>query len=475
MGRAASKLKPAAPGFLRRLGVVGMDAVEPVIVAALLTEAPLLLIGPHGVGKSWMLTRLAAVLQLPFRHYNASLLNYDDLVGYPLPNSRGELDYVKTPASIWGAAAVFIDEIARCRPEVQNKLFSIIHEKCIQGMALQGLRYRWSAMNPPATDDEANGYTGCEPLDAALADRFAFVVAIPDWTALSAPEKEALIRTESGRPPAELGPELRNRIGAGRDLARVLRQQHSEAVARYVRVVYSLLAQGNIHLSPRRAVMVFENVLAVHAARSLECPEAKFGDSALLALTHSLPHRATGETVSAAKVVAAHKEAWPASQVVDSPMLAVLAESDPLRRSMAAIRLRKLRKAEFSSIVADSVAALPPGGRHALAFELFEGGAAGRLVASVAEQCSRLYALVASPQNVHDQVHAGSTRHRVWQRIVDRLSRLKRTDPESPRITNLLCGLFTSNELASEREVDDAIEQWRAARVSLNGAGGEAA
>ena len=192
MGRAASKLKPAAPGFLRRLGVVGMDAVEPVIVAALVTEAPLLLIGPHGVGKSWMLTRLAVALGLPFRHYNASLLNYDDLVGYPLPNSRGELDYVKTPASIWGAAAVFIDEIARCRPEVQNKLFSIIHEKCIQGMALQGLRYRWSAMNPPATDDEANGYTGCEPLDAALADRFAFVVAIPDWTALSAPVQIAL-------------------------------------------------------------------------------------------------------------------------------------------------------------------------------------------------------------------------------------------------------------------------------------------
>src|SRR3954468_7514714 len=99
------------PGLLRQLGMIGMDAIEPVIMAALITEAPLLLIGPHGVGKSWLLTRLAATLGLEFRHYNASLLSFDDLVGYPLPNGNGMLEYVQTPASIWGARAVFIDEI----------------------------------------------------------------------------------------------------------------------------------------------------------------------------------------------------------------------------------------------------------------------------------------------------------------------------------------------------------------------------
>jgi MoxR-like ATPase len=33
---------------------------------------------------------------------------------------------------------VFIDEISRCRPEVQNKLFSLIHERCVQGLPLRG-------------------------------------------------------------------------------------------------------------------------------------------------------------------------------------------------------------------------------------------------------------------------------------------------------------------------------------------------
>jgi hypothetical protein len=34
-------------------------------------------------------------------------------------------------------------------------------------------------MNPPTTDDDDNGYSGSEPLDAALADRFAFIRDFP--------------------------------------------------------------------------------------------------------------------------------------------------------------------------------------------------------------------------------------------------------------------------------------------------------
>ena len=155
-----------------------MAPIEPVVLAALITAEPLLLIGPHGTGKSYLLNRLAAALRLQHRHYNASLLNFDDLVGYPLPNSSGGLDYIQTPASIWGAQSVFIDEISRCRPEVQNKLFSIIHGRCVQGLPLHGLVYRWSAMNPPGGDDDSP-YAGSEPLDRALADRFAFILDIP--------------------------------------------------------------------------------------------------------------------------------------------------------------------------------------------------------------------------------------------------------------------------------------------------------
>ncbi|PYU91198.1 MAG: hypothetical protein DMG08_15890, partial [Acidobacteria bacterium] len=122
-GNMAAKRISKPESLLAALGIIGMEPIEPVILGALIGGEPLLLVGPHGTGKSYLLTRISAALGLELRHYNASLLNYDDLVGYPLPNGRGGLEFIQTPASIWGANAVFIDEISRCRPDLQNKLF----------------------------------------------------------------------------------------------------------------------------------------------------------------------------------------------------------------------------------------------------------------------------------------------------------------------------------------------------------------
>ncbi len=195
---------PAGVQVLRGLGIEGLGTLEPVLLAALVTAEPLLLIGAHGTGKSLLLTRIAEALGLSVRHYNASLLNFDDLIGFPLPAQDGTLQYVRTPASIWGAGAVIFDEISRCRPDIQNKLFPIIHERRAQGLLLESLRYRLAAMNPPSTDDSDSGYLGCEPLDPALADRFAYVVRMPDWEALSAVEQLRGIRAESQPVPAAM-------------------------------------------------------------------------------------------------------------------------------------------------------------------------------------------------------------------------------------------------------------------------------
>src|SRR5215469_17604308 len=180
--------------LLDSIGVVGMAPIESVVLAALITAEPLLLIGPHGTGKSFLLNRISASMGLSCRHYNASLLNFDDLVGYPLPNGRGQLEYVRTPSAIWGAQTVFLDEISRCRPDMQNKLFPIIQEKKVQGIELKDLVYRWAAMNPPRNDEDLNeAYVGSEPLDAALADRFAFVAEVPGWEQLSEDEQGLVI------------------------------------------------------------------------------------------------------------------------------------------------------------------------------------------------------------------------------------------------------------------------------------------
>jgi MoxR-like ATPase len=125
----AGSVDTPVPDPFGALGLHGLSRLAPVLLAALVTGEPLLLIGPHGTAKTLLLTRIAVALGLSCRHYNASLLNFDDLVGFPLPDGDKGLRYVTTPSAIWGAGAVIFDEISRCRPDIQNKLFPIIHER----------------------------------------------------------------------------------------------------------------------------------------------------------------------------------------------------------------------------------------------------------------------------------------------------------------------------------------------------------
>ena len=469
---------PAAadePGMMSRLGIVGMTPIEPVLIAALVTAEPLLLIGPHGTGKSYLLNRVAAALGLEARHYNASLLNFDDLVGYPLPGADGALEYVRTPASIWDARAVFFDEISRCRIDLQNKLFPIIHERRVQGILLDRLVYRWSAMNPPcrdgaddgADDDDASDYRGSVPLDPALADRFAFVVEVPRWTEFTERQQERVILAVDDAVDPAVGAALRGTLGSARTLRDLVRAEMDQRLAAYVRMVTALLREAGADCSARRAGMILRNIGAVHAVRLVATPDADPGDSAYLALRHSLPHAACGGKVDSVKLLAAHREAWRiTARDADDPLRFVMGERDPVRRVLRASRIRGLAPADFSGIVADAIAELPVGGRHALAATLFETGAAGNLVAAIAEQCAELYAVAASPQEHHDRVLASSTRHTVWQRVVRVLAALPKDDPETELTTNLLVGLFGADAFATETDVDRACGEWRRVRAA---------
>jgi len=292
-----------------------MERIEPVILAALVSGDPLLLIGPHGTGKSYLLNRISQALDLKWRHYNASLLNYDDLVGYPLPRDNGELQYVQTPASIWGAQIAFIDEISRCRPDMQNKLFPIIHERRVQGILLDDLIYRWSAMNPPANDadgatDDVASYIGSEPLDPALADRFAFIVEVPTWDQLNQRQQDAVILCRGEPVDRPTATAFRAFLDTARPLFESIRRQYEVPLASYVRNLAKLLGKVNLGISPRRATLLLRNIIAVHAARAAGNEEADLKGSAFLAISHSLPQRAGGSLISPVSLLGAHNEAW---------------------------------------------------------------------------------------------------------------------------------------------------------------------
>jgi MoxR-like ATPase len=308
-------LTPSPEGYLTRLGAYGFSEQEPLILAALVTGDPLLLIGRSGTGKTFLLNSISEVLGLEHRHYNASLISFDDLVGFPYPNDeKTGVQFLQTPATVWGAESVLIDEISRCKPEHQNRLFSLVHERKLQGLQLESLRYRWAAMNP-CTADHLNGfdsYSGSEPLDAALADRFAIIVEVGDWDALSSgdrrrvadPSGEGAIADDGGLLAAHLQ-------GWQAGFAEALRSTPAHVID-YVTLAVTALRSAGVRISPRRARLIARTLVAARlvaghsAARDLNAARRLF----LSVLRGSLPHRAWGESISDDAVLAAHELAW---------------------------------------------------------------------------------------------------------------------------------------------------------------------
>ncbi len=284
---------PSTSLICSALGIVGWEELEPCILAALATERTLLLIGRHGSAKSVMLERLAACLNLEFRSYNASLINFDDLVGIPIPNSdRTQLDYISNRTSIWKAQVVFFDEINRCRPDLQNKLFPIIYERRIQGENLENLRYRWAAMNPIVDDAESEDYLGTIPLDPALADRFTYILEVPSWKQLTQTQREEMLKYSlmsdqiPTLPLAELIDETRCEIVRQREMLK-------DVAVSYASAFMDLFANSIRPLSSRRAIIICQTLAEIHAARLVISRHLEPDESITLEDTTALQARCT--------------------------------------------------------------------------------------------------------------------------------------------------------------------------------------
>lgn len=453
---------PAA-GFLRRLGVFGFDQLEPVILAALVTGEPILLVGLHGTAKSMLLLRLAEALGLESRHYNASLLNYDDLVGYPLPDKNGELRFVETPASIWPAEVVFLDEISRCRVDMQNRLFPILHERKVQGIPLSQLRYCWAAMNPPAdiSDPDEDAYLGSERLDHALADRFSFLVTSPSWGDLSEADREAVTRCKNEPVPEHLGQELREIVERAKTCRSQIEVEYGDRIVAYVCAVVGLLAQASIPLSPRRAGMLHRNIVATLAAeRVLRRGKLDVSGALLLAVDSSLPQRAGGLPSGVLQVVTSHRQALPLMRgQLDVLRTRLLTEASPVRRVLFAMACPALPPVEFSAIVADGLAGVPDGGRHAIACHLFERGQADRLLAAVAEQVASYYSQAAVGQTAYAKVRIPASCP-VWSAMGILFGQLPKRQRTARLLRNVLIALYESAQIKRADEVGEVWTSW---------------
>ncbi len=427
-------------GITGALGIRGWAHLDPVLLAALATESPLLLVGPHGTAKSLLIERVAGALGMSMRHYNASLLNYDDLVGIPMPeegNSR--LRFIATPGAIWDAEFVFFDEISRCRPDLQNKMFPIVHEKRIVGIHLDRLRHRWAAMNPPSPDDpdkQDSGtefYLGAEPLDPALADRFQFIIPVPNWKELGRADRRQIVMLDGGESDrADVSDKLAGEAMRAFPLAELvahtaallqhLETDYGEWLADYIVYAVDLLEQAKLPQSPRRARMLARSVVAVHAARLvLEGADVELEDSAELALIYGLPQTASEVPPGQATIVAAHKQAWEiASLIEDDNWRQVLEEFDPARRILLADEL-EFADEDLSRLITQSLSSTGSEARLvALATALFLSFRSRRdLTPAAWEPLARLAGQVLEPRQQNVTAQNNSADMNVWNEIQD--------------------------------------------------------
>ena len=465
-GREPERDAPPPAGYLRALNIFGLDHLEPVLLAALTDEQPLLLIGAHGTAKSALLNRIAAALALEHRHYNASLISFDDLLGYPIPNAeRTGLTYLRTDGDLWNAESVFLDEISRCRPEVQNKLFAIVHEKRVQGLPLTRLRFRWAAMNPPATEswDPANDgddtYAGSLPLDVALADRFPYVLAVPQLRDLPRDDRLALITTGGDDPTPEATRALVQVIGATR--AALTDRDHALETwaAEYVEALIEPLREAGFAISGRRAGYLCRNIRSIRAAADSAGSVRDASDCAFLALKWGLPQRAQGKAIDEAKLIAIHEAALQlAGELASSPWHQLRRIADPVQRLAQAMAFPAgtIGKIALSALLTDVWAGLSVPQRYILARHLFP-----RLTKEAVVNLPALE-LVAEPvQKVWDFCHqeqfaSDATRPQVdqWNALLARVTVLERKGANGAELANVLLAL---RFIASETFDPDAL------------------
>lgn len=361
---------------LAALGVYGFDPVEPLILAALVTEDPLLLIGPSGTGKTYLLNTLSEALGLEHRHYNASLISFDDLVGFPYPDKdNAAVKFLQTPATVWGAESVLIDEISRCKPEHQNRLFSLVHERRIQGVPLPKLRFRWAAMNPCSSDQSAaEDYAGSEALDPALADRFALFVQAADWTELTTGERLLVAAPAGEGRVADDGGCLRRDIEGWRNEFLERLENCPAEILRYVTNAVSALNTAGIRMSPRRSRVMARSLLAAVIVTG-ETSEV----ICRLVLQASLPQPCWGVIPSREAVAAAHRLAWDSTGGSSRAWLCAFTAERSLSRKLAILIEQCDSPDSGTQAVAELLAMSPPERAAAFAFAVYPAAASGKL------------------------------------------------------------------------------------------------
>lgn len=139
-----------------------------------------LLIGPHGVGKTARVKATFERAKLKYRYFSAATMDpWVDFVGIPkeVKDEKGSYLELVLPKDLRDDSieALFFDEFNRSHKKVRNAVMELIQFKSINGRKFNNLKVVWAAINPEDDDGEYQ----VEPLDPAQKGRFHIKFNVP--------------------------------------------------------------------------------------------------------------------------------------------------------------------------------------------------------------------------------------------------------------------------------------------------------
>lgn len=189
-----TKTRSDEPVGLAQMGMIGWEPIEPIVVAALAAHLPILFVGYHGTTK----TDGAAVLarsalgdaEARFVSYLTPMTTLEDMIGFVDPSSlaSGQVRYVRTGTSVWGAKAVLMDEINRANPMTVSKFMELVRTGQVLGTDT-GVQHVFGACNP------TRGYR-TSYLDLAFASRWV-IVEVPGIAKLTDQHVDTILEADT--------------------------------------------------------------------------------------------------------------------------------------------------------------------------------------------------------------------------------------------------------------------------------------
>lgn len=245
---------PGISLFIESLNFQNLEYKEPVLLAALALEKPVLLIGEYGCSNNKLLERLSKELDISFHNCLAPQLNNTLMTN--------EEKMHKTEA-------LNLDLIDKTFEDTQYDIISLITKSKIKNISLKNLKYCWATTG--SFIEKSNN-----PICFQLMETFYFIIKTPSFVDLDEDDRYLVIKnTDLEEKPLKIN--LKKLVDKTKQQIEILKKSSKEEINKYIYTLTKLIEGKICNISIERVAILKESLYAIYAAKTVinECKNSK--------------------------------------------------------------------------------------------------------------------------------------------------------------------------------------------------------